>query len=102
FLAIGPLMYAGALGLEWLYHAIHYEHPQEHDLLAKMREVGNPFVKGLLVLGATILAPLFEEFLFRGHLQTVLVSVLSLKPLGTKTLQAEPQTPTLDYESPPL
>lgn len=79
FLAIGPLMFAAALALEWLYRVLHYEHPQEHDLLAKMREAGNPAIKVLLIIGATTLAPLFEEFLFRGHLQTVLAGILNRK-----------------------
>jgi hypothetical protein len=46
-------------------------HPREHELLRAMGEATDPMVSTLLVLGAALAAPLFEELLFRGHLQTL-------------------------------
>ena len=37
-------------------------------------------VKTTLIVGACVMAPVFEEFLFRGHIQTLLVRMFMLRP----------------------
>lgn len=66
-----PLVIAVASMTESIYQSIHYVHPAEPDLL---REMGgpSPLIRALLIGGATLCAPLFEELFFRGHLQTYL------------------------------
>jgi len=44
----------------------------KHELLEIMDQAPSPLLKVLIAFGAIIVAPLFEEFLFRGHLQTLL------------------------------
>lgn len=70
FLITGPLLMWTMIVCEAVYHVIHFEHPREHELLKNLGEVGLGWPAVLLVLGATVMAPLLEELLFRGHLQT--------------------------------
>lgn len=56
---------------------IGYRHETVHDLLQLMqRAEGRPGVLYLAVVNAVVLAPVFEEFFFRGHLQTALTALL--------------------------
>ncbi len=71
-IVILPLTYLVVDYIEWLYKRIHFEHPKEHELLKVMRQSPSHASQLLFILSATLLAPLFEEFLFRGHLQTLL------------------------------
>lgn len=70
FVIIG-LMLAGSFGLDWLYRAIGYKHPSEHELLGAMKSAPS-WAKVLLLIGACVAAPVFEEMFFRGHVQTLL------------------------------
>lgn len=58
--------------IEAVYRRLHYSHPTEHPLLHLLREKPPAAVVVAIVIGACIIAPLFEELLFRGHLQTLL------------------------------
>ena len=58
---------------EAIYRLIHYAHEAEHPLLKVLGERPAPWVTTLIIIGATVIAPLFEELLFRGHIQTLLV-----------------------------
>lgn len=58
--------------VEAIYRRVHYTHPTEHPLLHLLREKPSPGVVVAIVVGACVIAPLFEELLFRGHLQTLL------------------------------
>jgi membrane protease YdiL (CAAX protease family) len=69
---IGLVFLTSAL-TELLWHAVHYEHPKEHELLKVLRDRGSdPGVSMLLLLSAWVVAPLFEEVFFRGHVQTLI------------------------------
>ena len=74
--AVLPLMQWVGIALETLYTWIQYEHPKEHDLLRVILEAPSPWAKWLLIAGAVLVAPFFEEYLFRGHLQTLLRQVM--------------------------
>jgi membrane protease YdiL (CAAX protease family) len=67
-----PLVFGGMIVTEFLYRAVGYEHPREHDLLRLLGESAEPWVRMALTAGAVVVAPLAEELLFRGHLQTIL------------------------------
>jgi membrane protease YdiL (CAAX protease family) len=86
-----PVLYWCVLLMEVIYAAIGYEHPQEHDLLRVMLETENRVAQVMILVGAVVIAPVFEEFLFRGHLQTVLVRWW--------TARGAPVTPALDETS---
>lgn len=66
-----PLVLAVSSVTESIYQAMHFTHPAEPDLL---REMGgpSPLIRSMLIGGAVVCAPLFEELFFRGHLQTYL------------------------------
>ena len=75
-----PLMQGGSMLLELFYHWIDYKHPMEHELLGAMKDA-SPHVRMMLVIGACVAAPVFEEFLFRGHIQSVVVRFFSPRPM---------------------
>src|SRR5205814_8558293 len=71
-----PVMFFAGAVLEMIYNATHLEHPSAHELLTAMKGA-DPWVKRTLILGACVAAPVFEEFLFRGHIQTLLVRLFN-------------------------
>lgn len=71
-LAVVPLVFAASVLSEWVYRATGYHHPPEHELLRAVGASTSPAVRALLIAGAVVIAPMFEELLFRGHLQTIL------------------------------
>jgi membrane protease YdiL (CAAX protease family) len=83
-----PLVFGGMIVTEFVYQALAYEHPREHDLLRLLGESAEPWVRVVLAVGATVVAPLAEELLFRGHLQTILRR--TLRWLARSTNPSEP------------
>jgi membrane protease YdiL (CAAX protease family) len=67
-----PLVFLASMATEFVWEALHYSHPGEHELLKVLGESGNPLLGVVLIAAAVAIAPLFEEVLFRGHLQTLL------------------------------
>jgi membrane protease YdiL (CAAX protease family) len=106
-----PLIICATLIVEQIYRAVHFDHPSAHELLAEMKQTREPMVRAALILGATVLAPLFEEYLLRGHIQTFLVSIFTMSQRRPQEVivTAQPQTldpsapntPPLDYQTPP-
>jgi len=72
-----PLTFLANWGTELLWRYVHYQHEAEHDLLRVLGEKIDPSVSILLVLAATVIAPLAEETLMRGQLQTWLSNGIS-------------------------
>lgn len=70
--AILPPMYLVMFLTQWVYDRLHVTHPAEHELLHVMGAAHSRATRALLILGATVAAPLWEEYLFRGHVQTIL------------------------------
>jgi membrane protease YdiL (CAAX protease family) len=70
-----PLTFLTSVITQQVYQATGVEHPNEHDLLKAMKAVP-PFVQWLGVLAAVVVAPVVEEFMFRGLLQTALTEWL--------------------------
>jgi membrane protease YdiL (CAAX protease family) len=70
-----PLTYLAAAATSIIYDHLHVQHPQAHELLLQMTSASG-WVRADLIIGATIVAPLFEELLFRGHFQTLIRRVL--------------------------
>ena len=103
-----------------IYELVHFQHPSEHELLGAMKDASK-VAKVVLVIGACVIAPLFEELLFRGHLQTLLVRLFTraMTPapipvapaLATETgaapnpdlpllIASESPAPVMDYSNP--
>jgi membrane protease YdiL (CAAX protease family) len=78
--SVMPLMSGASIVLEWLYQAAGFKHPTEHELITVLGKSTDPLTTWLIIGGATLLAPVFEEFLFRGHLQTILTRVFTPRP----------------------
>ncbi|MDB5305793.1 MAG: amino terminal protease family [Phycisphaerales bacterium] len=74
--AIFPPLYLLMVLTEWVYQRLHISHPPEHDLLRVMGETKSLTSELFLILGATVAAPLWEEYMFRGHVQTIIRKVL--------------------------
>jgi membrane protease YdiL (CAAX protease family) len=53
---------------------------ERHQSLVELSESGSPAMKLLLVLSAAVIAPIFEELMFRGLVQSALTAYLG-KPL---------------------
>jgi membrane protease YdiL (CAAX protease family) len=68
---IPPLFFL-AQATEIVYRAIHYVHEAEHPLLKVLSERPGTGVMAAIIVGACMIAPFFEELLFRGHLQTLI------------------------------
>jgi len=73
-----PIMNWWILLLQWSYDVIHLQHPTEHELLHELSQAGDLGTKLAIVIGATVIAPVFEEMIFRAHLQTLLVRLFTL------------------------
>jgi membrane protease YdiL (CAAX protease family) len=67
------IMLVSLKGYQWL----DWQHEPKHELLKILVEASDWRIKAMMVVSAVLLAPLFEEMLFRGHLQTLLLLVLS-------------------------
>lgn len=78
----------------WLYELIGFKHPAEHELLLAMRDAQQIWVRVVLVLAAVLVAPLFEEMLFRAHLQTL------IRRMVIRWMQKSPAPPPLPIPEP--
>ncbi|HET6248891.1 MAG TPA: CPBP family intramembrane glutamic endopeptidase [Tepidisphaeraceae bacterium] len=72
-LILVPPTYAVSILVEFIYQHVSFSHPTEHELLTLLHTHSpHPMARVVLVLAATLIAPFYEELLFRGHLQTLL------------------------------
>ncbi len=72
-----PAMVCVGIGTERLWRLIGFEHPTKHELLTAMDNSGTLRLRIMAILSAVVVAPLFEELLFRGHFQTLLRRVFT-------------------------
>src|SRR5256714_5813241 len=61
-----PVMFAVVWLTQKFWDAIHYSHPNEHDLLRVLGIEPSAGVRMAIIVSAIVLAPLFEEFFFHG------------------------------------
>lgn len=78
-----PLVVWVLIAMERAYRAAGFEHPRRHELLERLGEAPSPIVQVGIVTGAVVAAPLFEELLFRGGVQTLLRSLFTRAPRPT-------------------
>jgi membrane protease YdiL (CAAX protease family) len=87
-LIAAPIVFWFSAVSEWFYRKIDYVHPMEHDLLRALPEASAGQTI-LLLIGIMVCAPVMEEILFRGHLQTLLRRLLG----GRRIEPTEPSPP---------
>lgn len=69
-----PFIYVCSLLFDFIYRAVGYEHPGAHELLLKLKDAPAGWPRWGLFAGAVLIAPLFEELLFRAHVQSLLLA----------------------------
>ncbi len=74
-----PAMFGVMFLTEEFWESIHFAHPSEHDLLRVLGGESNGAIRDAIIVSAIILAPLFEEFFFRGMIQRAILG--SMEPL---------------------
>jgi len=77
-LLVVPLTMVAAVLTDHLWRLVGLEHPGAHEMLRILDESEAPDMRGMIYLSAVLVAPLFEELLFRGHVQTLLVGMFAL------------------------
>ncbi len=97
--AVLPFIFLVSNLAEWFYQRIGMRHANEHPLLHSMDGTGAQWAKILASIAAVVLAPLSEEILFRGHIQTMLRSVLNgsliwLRRIAPPAVFATPAAPS--------
>ncbi|HVT87266.1 MAG TPA: type II CAAX endopeptidase family protein [Tepidisphaeraceae bacterium] len=70
-----PWMLVAALLTKLMWDLVGLEHPDAHLLLRVMKD-SDPSLRRLIEFSAIALAPISEEMLFRGHLQTAMLYTL--------------------------
>jgi membrane protease YdiL (CAAX protease family) len=65
------IFWVGALTMQ-LWKVLRLEHDTKHEMLRILESTDDRGLARLLVFTAAVIAPLYEEVLFRGHLQTLL------------------------------
>ncbi len=97
-LIVFPVVQTVGMVSEYFYQMYDIEHSPEHQLLEAYRELGGFGYRLLIIFAAVVMAPLFEELVFRAHLQTLLLRGFE-KMFGQRvTIQvAEPYTPPGGY-----
>jgi membrane protease YdiL (CAAX protease family) len=72
-----PLTYLVSALTQTTLDFFSFQHPTSHPMLYWMSQLSDrPGLRLAAIVSATLLAPLFEEIFFRGHLQTALVGML--------------------------
>jgi membrane protease YdiL (CAAX protease family) len=86
-----PVIAIGAL-TAMLWQAMGLEHPSEHQMLTALSGTDNPLLRYGIFAAAWVLAPVSEEVMFRGLLQTALVMALTrsrtMEPRGFAVIRA--------------
>jgi membrane protease YdiL (CAAX protease family) len=95
FLVIVPCVMWASAGLETFYNHLGYAHPAEHVMLKDLGQTKQNSVAVCLIIAAVLCAPLFEELLFRGHVQTLLRRFFMQctawrSPMAAESLQPKP------------
>jgi membrane protease YdiL (CAAX protease family) len=110
-----PMVLVASVVVSLAYRALHLNPAKQHPVLELMGADHSPLVAALCIVTAVVIAPLFEETLFRGVLQTLLGRLFTRagEQLGwTGPTDAAPAWPattapvgdpvTLDYQSAPV
>ncbi|MBC8105282.1 MAG: CPBP family intramembrane metalloprotease [Anaerolineae bacterium] len=71
-----PLTFAMSIFVTNLWSILKLRPPQEHQLIRMLFDDPDQMVRWLVVVSAVIVAPLFEETIFRGHIQSLIAHTI--------------------------
>ena len=91
-LATLPLLLLVMGSTEWIYKWVGYKHEDAHELLNAMKP-DKPLVRFGAIFAAVVLAPMWEELFFRGHLQSLLRRLFTRRLLPVAAPVAPPPVP---------
>ncbi len=77
-----PASFLAAMVTDNLWNWLGLKHPGAHEMLKMLVETDDRSLRRLIYVSAILVAPFFEELLFRGHVQTLLVHVFSSRHTG--------------------
>jgi membrane protease YdiL (CAAX protease family) len=113
-LLVLPLTFVAGVVTDKFWQVVGLEHPGVHEMLEILGGTTAPSLRVLIYASAILVAPVFEELLFRGHIQTLLVSAFarvqspahaSDQPAPEPSPQPPPieppAQPVLEYAPPP-
>lgn len=80
---VEPLIFWSGVLTEWVYQRWQIQHPSAHEMLEILGSSHSLPMQALIVLTAVVLAPVFEEILFRGLIQTLISQGRSNGSMGT-------------------
>jgi membrane protease YdiL (CAAX protease family) len=83
---------------KWIRHA----EPPSHIILRLLEQHPSPFAKLILFATACLIAPLLEEFYFRGLLQTTLLGPTASLPPSTPQVMPPSPSPAIEPVVPPV
>jgi membrane protease YdiL (CAAX protease family) len=108
-----PLTLSASIFITTIWFTLKFRPPQDHQLIRMLFDDHDRIVRWLVVFSAVFVAPVFEETIFRGHVQTLIAHTLRIasRPLSTELPAVAPVTDdatqpgpvVLEYaSSPPL
>lgn len=71
-----PLTFAASIFVTRLWLWLDLAPPESHQLIRLMKEQPDRLVKWIVIVSAVVIAPLFEETIFRGHIQTLIAHTI--------------------------
>jgi len=71
-----PLTLSASILVERIWSWLHLAPPESHQLIRLMFEQPDRLVKWLVIGSAVVVAPFFEETIFRGHIQTLVAHTI--------------------------
>lgn len=78
---IEPLVFWSGVLTEWVYQTYGIPHPGAHEMLEILGSSHSMAMQLMIVVTAVVFAPVFEEILFRGLLQTLLSQGRAVNPV---------------------
>jgi membrane protease YdiL (CAAX protease family) len=100
-LLVLPLTFIASVVTDRLWRLVGLEHPQAHEMLEILGQTRSPGLRALIYASAIVVAPVFEELLFRGHVQTLLVSMLAAVGSPARAIPTVAGDPVIDPTAPP-
>ena len=94
-LIVLPLVYMTSAATDWVLNVLHIPHPEEVEQLQLLTGTTSMAAKILIVVGVVVVMPMFEEVIFRGHLQTLIVQ--GLRRLRNFLSRSPTALPVPDY-----